>query len=98
MLLRGSFRRRGNIVLDTTARGEGFKVWRIRGTRRRPMPKTPQMQAIYESSFLYKVRQLAAGKISVQELHDATRMTGPDAVWSEAGQFGMGAEAPQWPK
>ena len=100
----GESPQKGSVILDTTGRStmrgsppEGFKVWRVRGTRRRPMPRTPQMRAIYESSFLYKVRQLAAGLISLQELHDATRLTGPEKTWVEAGgKAGLGPEPGHW--
>ena len=58
----------GDIVLDLTT---GIKAWIIRKGRRRPTSVTPEMRRIYESSYLYKARQLAAGQINIQEFRSA---------------------------
>jgi len=52
----------GDIVLDLR---EGINSWRITSNRRRKHPVTPAMRKSYENSSLYKVRQLAIGKLSL---------------------------------
>lgn len=54
---------KGDIVLDLTS---GFKAWIITKNRRRPYNEiTKEMRRSYENSFLYKVRQLASGQLSL---------------------------------
>lgn len=57
----------GDIVLDAT---QGLKAWKITSSRRRPHPVTPQMRETYESSLLFKVRQMIAGDITLKQLSD----------------------------
>lgn len=57
----------GDLVLDAT---QGLQAWKITSTRRRPHPVTPQMKETYESSLLFKVRQMVAGKITLKQLSD----------------------------
>jgi len=57
----------GDLVLDAT---QGLQAWKITSTRRRPHPITPHMRETYESSLLFKVRQMVAGKITLKQLSD----------------------------
>lgn len=52
----------GDVILDLTA---GIKAWVMRKGRRRPTAVTNEMRRIYESSCLYKTRQLAAGQLDL---------------------------------
>jgi hypothetical protein len=57
----------GDIVLDLTS---GIRAWRI-GKTREKIDVTKEMEVAYKASTLYKVRQLAAGFISLSQLVDA---------------------------
>lgn len=54
----------GSIILDLMS---GLKAWRRHSDKRRSIPLTSEMLKSYRNSFLFKVRQLAAGKINLQE-------------------------------
>ena len=58
--------KRGEIILDLTS---GVKAWQIPATggKREPIPVTKQMEDYYKKSNLYRVRQLAAGYISLDQ-------------------------------
>lgn len=58
----------GDYVLDMTS---GFKAWKVTAHGRAEIPPSPFMNELYRSSYLYKVRQLAAGKISLAEFKQA---------------------------
>jgi hypothetical protein len=64
----------GDIVLDASAptegSGKGIRAWRITKNRRRKYDVTKEMVAEYERSILHKVRLMAAGKMSLQQLYD----------------------------
>jgi hypothetical protein len=57
----------GAVILDLTS---GVKAWKRFSDKRRSIPLTPSMKKSYESSFLYKVREFGAGKITFQQLAD----------------------------
>lgn len=54
----------GSIILDLTS---GIKAWKRFSDKRRSIPLTSEMRRSYQNSFLFKVRQLAAGKINLQQ-------------------------------
>lgn len=60
----------GDIVLDLVS---GVKAWRITTNRRRKHPVTPAMRESYESSYVYKVRKLAAGKYASSNSENLSR-------------------------
>jgi len=60
----------GDIVLDLVS---GVKAWRITTNRRRKHPVTPAMRKSYESSCVYKVRKLAAGKYASSNSENLSR-------------------------
>lgn len=86
----GSFQKRvrskeapqkGDIVLDLT---QGFKAWLITKSRRRPYHEiTPEMRKSYENSFLYKVRQLAAGQLSLPKFLETIKNS-PEQGWKKS--------------
>ena len=51
----------GDIILDLTSK---IAAWKITGKGRSSIPVTKKMESYYKASSLYKVRQLAAGKLS----------------------------------
>lgn len=61
----------GDIILDLTS---GIKAWKVVANgRRQEIPVTKQMEALYKESNLYKVRQLAAGHISLNQFFEAVK-------------------------
>jgi len=62
----------GEIILDLTT---GVKAWRVpaNGRGRDPIKVTKQMEDYYKKSNLYKVRQLAAGYISLDQFATAIK-------------------------
>ncbi len=64
----------GDVVLDSTGptdgSGDGIRAWRITENRRRKYDVTKRMVDTYKTSILYQVRRMAAGQISLQQLHD----------------------------
>jgi len=60
----------GDIVLDLIT---GIKAWRITTNRRRKHPVTPAMRESYESSYIYKVRKLAAGRYASSNAANLTK-------------------------
>ena len=57
----------GAVILDLTS---GVKAWKRFSDKRRHIPLTSSMKKSYENSFLYKVREFGAGKITFQQLVD----------------------------
>lgn len=61
----------GDIILDLTS---GVKAWKVSANgRRQEIAVTKQMEALYKESNLYKVRQLAAGHISLNQFFEAVK-------------------------
>jgi len=65
----------GDILLDVTGpagpdQKGGLRAWRIASNRRRRHPVSREMIENYKQSNLYRVRQLAAGQISLQKFAD----------------------------
>ena len=61
----------GDIILDLTS---GLKAWKVLPNgRREELGVSKQMEAIYKESNLYKVRQLAAGHISINQFFEAVK-------------------------
>lgn len=58
----------GSIILDLTS---GVKAWKRHSDKRRSIPLTNEMKRSYQNSFLFKVRKLAAGKMSLEEFKKA---------------------------
>lgn len=72
---------KGDIVLDLT---QGFKAWLITKSRRRPYHEiTPEMRRSYENSFLYKVRQLASGQLSLPKFLEVMKQLPENAKKSK---------------
>jgi len=68
----------GDIILDATGpagpdQKGGIRAWRIASNRRRKHPVSREMVENYKDSILYKVRQLAAGRISLKQFGDFVR-------------------------
>lgn len=58
----------GDVILDLTS---GLKAWKVNANgKRTPIAPTREMEAEYKNSYLYKVRQLAAGQISTAQFAD----------------------------
>jgi len=58
----------GDIILDLTS---GLKAWKVTTSgKRTPITPTRTMEDEYKNSYLYKVRQLAAGQISTAQFAD----------------------------
>lgn len=64
--------KRGEIILDLTS---GVKAWQMPATggKRESIPVTKQMEDYYKKSNLYRVRQLAAGYISLDQFAAAVK-------------------------
>lgn len=62
----------GSIILDLVS---GVKAWRRYSDKRRSIPLTSEMRRSYQNSFLFKVRQLAAAKINVQQFIDIVKQS-----------------------
>lgn len=60
----------GDIVLDLT---RGVEAWQIVDDQRQPIKLTRQMEQAYKNSILYKVRQFAAGQISIDQFSESLK-------------------------
>lgn len=60
----------GSIILDLT---DGVKAWKRFSDKRRSTPVTQEMRRTYQNSLLFRVRQLAAGKINLQQFADSIK-------------------------
>jgi len=60
----------GAVILDLT---DGVKAWKRYSDKRRSTPLTAEMRRTYQNSFLFKVRQLAAGKINLSQFLEAVK-------------------------